>query len=220
MGCGNQREASATEPAAGTSTNYGSKLAVTVKVAGDDLHITCLNWRDEQVLVLEVRADEPLSTLEEQIKSATGWKAMRIQDGRQTVGKDGELIRDFSKLNITKGVASGPAVVTQYNKVCEDSFGINVTLENGQLIRVEGLTEYDKCLVAKTKVFETAGLDMGTFDDYVLVFFEQFMQDEFQLNYFGLPWNGTDCTLQSKKARQEIYNVEGAEIQKDKAFAV
>lgn len=84
-----------------------------------------------------------------------------------------------------------------------DLFGIDVTLPDGREVRLEELSQTDFIGDAKKKVFTKGELPLENLDDFVLVYYGCWMGDEFMLNSFGIPWNGTCLSLQSKVQLQQ-----------------
>merc|ERR1712217_461356 len=98
-----------------------------------------------------------------------------------------------------------PDFTNTFEKSWADTFAIDVKLPDGREVRVDGMQYETSCLAAKEAVFEKAGLDMNLLDQYVLVFYEQYMDENFNVNYFGMPWNGTDCELCLKTDRNRLW---------------
>eukprot|EP00930_Biecheleria_cincta_P003349 TRINITY_DN10427_c0_g1_i2.p1 TRINITY_DN10427_c0_g1~~TRINITY_DN10427_c0_g1_i2.p1 ORF type:complete len:190 (+),score=23.15 TRINITY_DN10427_c0_g1_i2:126-695(+) len=83
-----------------------------------------------------------------------------------------------------------------------DLFGIDVTLPDGRAVRLEGLSQTDSILDTKREVFKKGQLPFEQLDDFILVYYGCWMGDEFMLNAFGIPWNGTQLLLRSKVQMQ------------------
>eukprot|EP00401_Gymnodinium_catenatum_P055876 CAMPEP_0117622324 /NCGR_PEP_ID=MMETSP0784-20121206/88082_1 /TAXON_ID=39447 /ORGANISM="" /LENGTH=189 /DNA_ID=CAMNT_0005426259 /DNA_START=59 /DNA_END=625 /DNA_ORIENTATION=- len=112
------------------------------------------------------------------------------QDGLELAGT--RKLSEFSLITVKE---LRPDVVSR------EKFSVDVRLPDGREVRVDGLAERDSCLAARRSVFEKAGMDLNELDDFVLVYYEQWMHDECALHYFGLPWNGRQLKLEKKSSR-------------------
>eukprot|EP00928_Gymnodinium_smaydae_P100682 TRINITY_DN9933_c0_g1_i2.p1 TRINITY_DN9933_c0_g1~~TRINITY_DN9933_c0_g1_i2.p1 ORF type:complete len:167 (+),score=24.30 TRINITY_DN9933_c0_g1_i2:393-893(+) len=145
--------------------------------------------------------------LKDFIMKRTDWPGVLLLSGDHRV-KDDCLVKECALLT-AKRARMDDVIITNTAPVdCTvgEKFGLDVELEDGREVHVDGLVQYDYCSKAKRAVFEEAGWNLDLLDEYILVYYEAYMADDFQLNYFGVPWNGTKCLLRSKDACGAIYD--------------
>eukprot|EP00401_Gymnodinium_catenatum_P054976 CAMPEP_0117623728 /NCGR_PEP_ID=MMETSP0784-20121206/88793_1 /TAXON_ID=39447 /ORGANISM="" /LENGTH=202 /DNA_ID=CAMNT_0005427681 /DNA_START=59 /DNA_END=664 /DNA_ORIENTATION=- len=159
----------------------GTVLTAHVRRDGSGLNVSCTNLAGEETFTCQMDSACVIADLE---------AAFLSQDGLELAGT--RKLSEFSLITVKE---LRPDVVSR------EKFSVDVRLPDGREVRVDGLAERDSCLAARRSVFEKAGMDLNELDDFVLVYYEQWMHDECALHYFGLPWNGRQLKLEKKSSR-------------------
>lgn len=87
------------------------------------------------------------------------------------------------------------APITKHASGRDAQFSVEVELQNGKTVSCKPCMGNDKVHVLKDYIRKSNGIPKAQLDKAVLTFWGQRMDDDTHLEYYGIPWNGTDVKL-------------------------
>jgi len=175
-----------------TSSSEPNKVIVYILPDDEGLDACCRNSAGEKICSLRFSLNDTVGQLATTARSRLQWFDTDFLSETGDEVKLHQQLKDFSALTMKR---------VEPDVVSRELFALDVKLPDGREVRAEGLSQRTSCLEAKREVFKSAGLDLCELDEYVLIYYEQWLDgEEYPLNWFGLPWNGTQCELRKKQA--------------------